>query len=429
MPAVRDAQREQTGRKKTSKEKPERVTGMKESAVFCRQAAGIITEITDLKFCFLENEDTLESFREDYCFFSGQSEFAASYPEEMKKKLSDGRIVHVRDELGVNFAYFMAGGCLVAAGPFLTETLSRREMRSLLERNRMKETDSLALEVYLSPFPVMDQAEAVGIVRALLHGADPGAGDGRLTEEVHEPRNDLTAASGPDIEQRINYTLLLEKRYGYERAFRRNVMEGDERAAIMNLRNMYADTAYLSKSGNSLENVQAGAAIIRTMTRLAALDGGLSDIIADRISSRNAQETRRIQSAEESMKHSEAMVRTYCKVIQAIRRDRYSALVQSVIYQIEHHYQDDISLSDLAEELAVSKNYLIQRFKAETGQTPVRYLTDIRMKRAAQLLSEQVLSIQEIASIVGVPDSNYFTKLFKKTYGVTPKQYRKERIV
>lgn len=48
--------------------------------------------------------------------------------------------------------------------------------------------------------------------------------------------------------------------------------------------------------------------------------------------------------------------------------------------------------------------------------TPIQYLTEFRLKRAAMLLAEHTLSIQNIANAVGIPDSNYFTKLFKKVF-------------
>lgn len=96
---------------------------------------------------------------------------------------------------------------------------------------------------------------------------------------------------------------------------------------------------------------------------------------------------------------------------------------------MENKFHQDISLSDLANELAVSKNYLIKRFKAEDGMTPIQYLTKFRLKRAAMLLAEHTLSIQDIADVVGIPDSNYFTKLFKKSFHMTPQQYRKSKII
>ena len=103
--------------------------------------------------------------------------------------------------------------------------------------------------------------------------------------------------------------------------------------------------------------------------------------------------------------------------------------MQGIFYAIEHKFHDDISICSLADELAISKNYLIKRFKAETGQTPGQYLTQYRLKRAAMLLAEHELSVQDIANAVGIPDANYFTKLFKKYYHMTPIQYRKSRIV
>ena len=65
-------------------------------------------------------------------------------------------------------------------------------------------------------------------------------------------------------------------------------------------------------------------------------------------------------------------------------------------------------------------------FKQETGTTLIDYINTQRVNRAAQLLEQNNHSIAAVAEEVGILDVNYFTKIFKKTLGVTPTRYRRE---
>ena len=70
------------------------------------------------------------------------------------------------------------------------------------------------------------------------------------------------------------------------------------------------------------------------------------------------------------------------------------------------------------------RKYLSRLFKKEMGITLTAYIADLRTKKAAELLKTSMLSVAEIAMYVGYPDSNYFVKVFKKRYGMTPSAYR-----
>lgn len=97
----------------------------------------------------------------------------------------------------------------------------------------------------------------------------------------------------------------------------------------------------------------------------------------------------------------------------------------SVKYFIEKEYNRPVSLNDIAYELSCSSSHLAHIFKKETGTTPMTYLNQIRMKKAAKALSETQDSVSEIATSVGILDPNYFVKCFKREYNITPTEYRK----
>ena len=102
----------------------------------------------------------------------------------------------------------------------------------------------------------------------------------------------------------------------------------------------------------------------------------------------------------------------------------YSLLVQKVITTVDSDLTADLSLNALASKLNVNASYLSTLFKKETGNTITDYVNDKRIQNAILLLHSTGLQIQTIASYCGIPDVNYFTKLFKKKVGKTPKEYR-----
>lgn len=100
-------------------------------------------------------------------------------------------------------------------------------------------------------------------------------------------------------------------------------------------------------------------------------------------------------------------------------------IVAQIIEYFEEHYAEKISLDIISGNMYVSPFYISKIFKAVTGDTPIRYLIDIRLKKAKELLEQYPdMSIHEAASRVGYDDAYHFSKLFKKRFGVSPSQVK-----
>lgn len=97
-----------------------------------------------------------------------------------------------------------------------------------------------------------------------------------------------------------------------------------------------------------------------------------------------------------------------------------AALVAAAAYYLRAHYQEDLTLGRLAETLHVSAAYLSRTFKAVRGTSPITYLTTLRLRQAQTLLQAGQLSVSEVAHSVGYQDPYYFSKLFKRHFGVAP---------
>lgn len=104
---------------------------------------------------------------------------------------------------------------------------------------------------------------------------------------------------------------------------------------------------------------------------------------------------------------------------------RFSNIIKETKEYIQKNYCDeDISLNSVALYVNISPSYLSTLFSQETGQTFVKYLTDLRMNKAKELLLCTNKRSNEISSEVGYKDPHYFSYLFKKTQGCSPMQFR-----
>lgn len=108
--------------------------------------------------------------------------------------------------------------------------------------------------------------------------------------------------------------------------------------------------------------------------------------------------------------------------------DKYSGLLEDAARYVEQNFSNnEISLNTVASQIGISPSYFSTIFRQETGQTFIEYLTGLRMEKAKELLRCTSRKTSEIAYDVGYKDSHYFSYIFKKTQGQTPKDYRNIR--
>ena len=107
--------------------------------------------------------------------------------------------------------------------------------------------------------------------------------------------------------------------------------------------------------------------------------------------------------------------------------DRKKKLVNDALAYMENHVEEITSSTDIAEKLYLSPAYFRSLFKDITGMTPTNYLNRLRVIRSLEYLEREDLSIAEAAGRVGIYDSNYYSRLFKKTMGYSPRYFKKTR--
>ena len=108
--------------------------------------------------------------------------------------------------------------------------------------------------------------------------------------------------------------------------------------------------------------------------------------------------------------------------------DAGGKLINNAVTYLEQHAHDDISAAQVARSAFVSISTLSYAFKKQTGVSLSEYVTKIRIDKACELLQTSRDSLSRVAMSVGFQDPAYFSRVFKKTLGETPFQYRKSRL-
>lgn len=102
-----------------------------------------------------------------------------------------------------------------------------------------------------------------------------------------------------------------------------------------------------------------------------------------------------------------------------------SRIIEAAKAYIEAHLEEELDIAVLCRELGVGRTRLYELFDSEIKMGIAAYIRRRRMHRAKKLLKTTELSVAEIAEQVGFSDYNYFSRVYKKTYGKSPKRYRK----
>lgn len=119
------------------------------------------------------------------------------------------------------------------------------------------------------------------------------------------------------------------------------------------------------------------------------------------------------------------MVRKYCLLVKNFTYDNYSYLIRSVVNYINQHLSSELSLATLASEFGKNASYLSNEFKKEVGDTLTTYINKHRILASLRYFNTTDMSVAEVSIAVGYTDMGYFSRLFRKYVGQSPREYKK----
>ncbi len=178
--------------------------------------------------------------------------------------------------------------------------------------------------------------------------------------------------------------------------------------------------------GGNLEVIKARLLELVTIISRTAVEGGAS---LEKIFGMNLDlitELNGITSIQLLSSWTDKIINHFSQNIFSSIYSGDSYLICQAIEHTHSNYMNKLTLQKLADYLHVSESYLSRLFKDETGISFTRYLNEIRIQRSKELLLNTKMTIVEIALFVGYEDQSYFTKVFRKLTGITPKKFRSQ---
>ena len=291
-------------------------------------------------------------------------------------------------------------------------------------RRYLGEAGEAAVQEYYNGVKILEASDFYGALRVVV---DTMFGCTVPVQELKEflPfqfHPDTRYFHEPEFQKEIPVTML-EQRYESENRILDAVARGDEEAAIEAM-HQHSRFTYGGRFEGTLYQQKNKMIVLNTLLRKAIEPSKVHPYYIDAISSKYSRIIEEANEVPNEMMWQ--MTRDYCAYVRRYSLKEYSPAVQKVMNYVNLNVAEPLTLKSLAAMCFISRSYLSALFRQESGSTLIDYINTQRVNRAAQLLVQNNHTIAAVAEEVGILDVNYFTKIFKKTLGVTPTRYRRE---
>ncbi len=309
-------------------------------------------------------------------------------------------------------------------GPYVHKTLTLAEINHIFTRIGIGHPDLMYLQMYYHSLPTIRDEN---LLYTILHAhcvEQYGPNGFEITYGEILQGKQVSPVAGPGMKSDYQRDFS-ERTYANEKVTMECIEKGNYKGAEAAIKRLETHGAE-SRSANTLRNFKNYAIVFNTLCRVAARDGGAPAWEIDQLSRRCSLEIENMASAPELISLREEMLKEYCRIVREAAGETYSALIRKATDYIASDFADHITLESTAELLNVSAGYLSALFRKETGISFSEYVSDMRIRHAKYLLKDSGLPVAVIASECGIPDPNYFSRLFRQKENMTPLQYRRK---
>ncbi|WP_029319082.1 helix-turn-helix domain-containing protein [Butyrivibrio sp. AE3004] len=373
---------------------------------------------------------SLEIFEKKNCFSSHlQPMFTKDALHYLLNASNPDTIYEIIDSIGVCACFFEFTNHRFILGPYVKDEYSDIKTETILAQYNEPSSKSIPLKLYYTGFPICYTDQLTKIINNCIVSFAP-----EITEYSYRRLSgfiqDETETFDAQEYKEKNYSEIY-KRYDSEKRFLSMIKNGDTEnllSAFSAMKSGNPLTAF-PKETMSYYASGSGIAILRALSRKAAEESGLSVITIDTITQKYIQLSTKAANRDLQTKYLTDMIKELTEAVHDYRLSTggHSPAIQKALEYISLNLSEKISSEDIAREANISVSYLLKIFKEEIGDTVTGYIAKKRCQKAAELLRESSLPIQEISSFVGYPDNNYFVKVFKRIYSVSPSVYRSRK--
>ncbi len=356
------------------------------------------------------------------------TDYEPGHVKDYLNRLKEKTIYHLRDTFQCSYSILRTpdSNMLMVCGPVLFEEMRPSRLNTIAAKIQLPQELYSVLQSYylrLASFPVPAVYYSIFLTLGnFLFGENQ-------YETVYQDLNEIDAwyesysrqyrSAG---ESMMNIEMI-EMRYDLEAQLLDAVFNGNE-AKAMALVSKLSSVALPCRLSDELRDYKDYTIAFNTLFRKKAEEAGVHPIHIDLCSNQHIQLIEQVTDKDQCRTVWSRIVLNYCRLIRKHTLKDYSLLTQKIITYINSDLTADLSLKAMSEWLNVNASYLSTLFKKEVGIPLTDFVNRQRIEQAKKLLIVTELATKTIAQQCGIPDIYYFSRLFKKRTGVTPKLYR-----
>ena len=335
-----------------------------------------------------------------------------------------GSVIHLQDRLHMNYFLFPAHTkkppyCTV--GPFFTAHLTDADWEATFNQYDFTEQQRKTVLDYLPRVPVVSTPQAFSIVRNVLLAAYDSL-------DIHVRVITMTAAIEPELStvdvssyEELRYSP--EEVYHHECALMELVIEGNYEKALKK-----TDILFQALAPNESYDIKEYLALFHwanSLYRKTAQDNGIPPYLVQDLYHQMFLASENCQTYAAYVSLQLRMLTAYCDLCREYSTKEYSPIIRQVVNYIRLNLSQDLDIQTIARNAGFSQTYITHKFKDEVGMPPSKFILEQRIRLAKKMLATSNKPVSEIASDVGVADWSYFSRLFKRSTGKTPSEFRK----
>ena len=340
-------------------------------------------------------------------------------------------VYNFTDRFGFLYTFFqiteMPESEILLIGPYMHERLSASKAVEYADKNSLSAKQRKYLQDYYSSVQLVPRGGLFFTILNSFCERHWKRSDFNIIDVNDDNASPISPIGAAPKEENFDEILAdmkaMEKRYKHENEMIEAVSLGQSRKESF-FASAFSNTLFEKRVPNLLRNAQNYCIIMNTLLRKAVEKGGVHPLYIDRVSSDFALKIESLSYPPDTPSLMREMFTTYSKLVQNHTMSGYCDLVKDTVLLIDSDISAPISPSAIAKTLGVSPGYLSSLFKKETNKTLTEYIADKRIAYAKHLLATTQIQIQAVALRCGIVDVQYFSKIFKKKTGQTPKQYR-----
>ncbi|MDO4295258.1 MAG: AraC family transcriptional regulator [bacterium] len=311
-------------------------------------------------------------------------------------------------------------------GPYLVEKPDESFLRKVCEKQQLPVSLTMPLKGFYDSIPVQTHMKMNAVAQILRRQAGFSAAAGFYIFDFdvlsHTPENWMQISEGLISE----YTEALELRYRNDLELCSKLMQGDLDACVRFQAKKDSTFIRINPKENDFFNQLIYHYTFNILYRILSYAAGVpAPYIQDLQNKWNRKINELMHSSAARFTGKEMMV-SYCRLIQRKAFLGHSPYIKKTLSYLDVRLSTHLTLEEIADAMGLSTGHLSRMFKKEMGESLMEYINHQRIIASLPFIRNPRIRIQEVGSYVGIEDSNYFARVFKKYMGLSPSQYRKK---